>query len=67
MNPTQKGLGQMVGLNMGPSVSEATILIPTKEASLVIDGWLLFLIIIIFKKKSLVTFKMATKINDKYQ
>lgn len=66
MNPTQKGLGQMVGLNMGPSVSEATILIPTKEASLVIDGWLLFLIII-FKKKSLVTFKMATKINDKYQ
>lgn len=66
MNPTQKGLGQMVGLNMGPSVSEATILIPTKEASLVIDGWLLFLIIIL-KKKSLVTFKMATKINDKYQ
>lgn len=66
MNPTQKGHGQMVGLNMGPSVSEATILIPTKEASLVIDGWLLFLIIIL-KKKSLVTFKMATKINDKYQ
>lgn len=65
MNPTQKGLGQMVGLNMGPSVSEATILIPTKEASLVIDGWLF--LIIIFKKKSLVTFKMATKINDKYQ
>lgn len=58
--------GQMVGLNLGPSVSEATILIPTKEASLVTDGWLLF-IIIIFLKKSLVTFKMATKINDKCQ
>lgn len=49
MNPTQRGLGQMVGLNSGPSVSEATILIPTKEASLVIDGRSLF--IIIYKKK----------------
>lgn len=55
----------MVGLNLGPSVCEATILIPTKEASLVIYGWSLFIIIIL--KKSLVTIKMATKINDKCQ
>lgn len=61
MNPTQKGLGQMVGLNLGPSVSEATILIPT-----ISDRWMVIIYNNILKK-SLVTFKMATKINDKCQ
>lgn len=62
MNPTQKGLGQMVGLNLGPSVSEATILIPT-----ISDRWMVIIYNNNILKKSLVTFKIATKINDKCQ